>query len=365
MSIHWRVGPSRGALVAFSIVVVIAAGCGEEPPPPVEVIRPVKILEIGADAQRSTREYPGRIKAGQYSEMSFEVPGKVTEFVYKEGSAVDAGAVLARIDPRDYQAQYDASQAELQHARAERDRFKVMYDEQVKPFAEYELRMRAFEVKEAELKITKKALDDTVLRAPFDGVMARKLVEEYENVLAKEPVLVMQNDDLLELKVNVPERDLAGGRPRDETDEELAARLRPRVVISSLPDREFPARLKELSNIADPTTRTFEATFLFEKPEGLNVLGGMTAKIVIDVSQRVGGKGVLVPASAVVAGDGRDGAVWIVDPSSLTVSRRDVVVGELTGSSIRVESGLELGESIAVSGVHELREGMQIRRAER
>jgi RND family efflux transporter MFP subunit len=350
------------SITAVAALSLAFAGCSEEVPPPVEGPRPVKLLEIGGGGGTETREYPGRIKAGQYSEMSFEVAGRVTEFVYTEGAAVKSGSVLARLDPRDYQSRYDSSSAKASHARSERDRYKEMYEKEVKPYSEYELRMRAYEVAQADLQEAKKALDDTLLRAPFDGVMARKLVEQFENVQAKQPVLVMQNDDLLEIKVNVPERDLAQGSGRRLDVERLTRQISPRVVISSLPDRQFEASLTEVASVADPTTRTFEATFRFAKPQGANVLGGMTAKVIVSIAASNGRKGVWIPASAVISSAGEGATVWVVDPSTLTVSARRVELGDLEEDRVAIAQGLEAGETIAISGVHQLRDGMTVRR---
>lgn len=352
--------------ILLSAALVLLTACEEAPPPPVpEVARPVKIFEIAASGSGGTREYPGQIKAGQYSEMSFAVPGKVTEFVYKEGALVKVGAMLAKLDPRDYQARYDSALAKENYAKAERDRYKAMYDLDVKPLAEYELRLRQYEVRTSETREAKKALDDTVLRAPFEGVMARKLVEEFEQVQAKVPVLVLQNDELLEIKVAVPERDLAAGTGNRRSQEEMTGELRPRVQVSSLPGREFPARVKELANVADPTTRTFEATLVFTKPEDANILGGMTAKVIIDVPETREIGGVLIPSIAVVSGGEGGGRVWVIDRETLKVSSRAVELGELTGEEIEVRTGLEGGEWIASSGVHQLRDGMTVSRYER
>jgi RND family efflux transporter MFP subunit len=358
-------GVRRLSRVLMCALAIGLPGCEEEPPPPVEVMRSVKMLEILGSGEAGTREYPGRIKAGQYAEMGFEVEGRVTEFIYTEGSPVERGAVLAKLDPRDYEARLDSSVATMEHAASERDRYKIMYEKDVKPFAEYEMRLKYFEVTEANLREVQKALDDTVLKAPFEGVMARKLVEEFENVIAKQPVLVLQNDNLLEIKVNVPERDLAEGNSKKLSASELTKRLNPRVQVSSLPGREFPARMKELANVADPTTRTFEATLLFDNPGDVNIMGGMTAKVVIDVLNRAGRGGMQVPSVAVVAGSEDSGAVWVVDPQAMTVSRRDVVTGELQGTNIEIKSGLSAGDLIAISGVHQLRDGLEVRRYER
>ena len=75
------------------------------------------MLKIAGAGAGETREYPGTVKAAQTAEMAFEVSGKIVEFVYKEGERVEEGALLAKLDPRDYQAQFDAAQADFENAR--------------------------------------------------------------------------------------------------------------------------------------------------------------------------------------------------------------------------------------------------------
>jgi RND family efflux transporter MFP subunit len=196
-------------------------------------------------------------------------------------------------------------------------------------------------------------------------VLARKLVTDFRNVQAKEPVLVVQDDSSFEIKIGVPERDLTTPAGRRPTEDEATRQLSPRVVLSALPDQEFPARLTELAEVADPTTRTFEATFSFARPEQANVLGGMTAKLVLEVAAREGSGGSSVPAAAVVSGSGDESFVWVVDPTTMKVSKRAVTLGALSGSDVSVAAGLAPGDLVAVSGVHQLREGAVVRRLER
>jgi RND family efflux transporter MFP subunit len=354
----------RARQLGLALALWLLPGCSEEAPPAPEVARPVKMIEVGQGSVEG-REYPGRIRAVQYSEMAFEVPGRIVEFTAKEGERVEKDRALVRLDPRDYEAKLQAATAKLDHAATERDRAKILYEKQVKPRSEYDLAQRFYEVQAAEVAIAKKAVEDTVLRAPFTGVMARKLVADFENVQAKQPVLIVQDDSSLELKVSVPERDLTGraGSLRDLA--EISRRIRPRVVLSSVPDREFPARLTELAEVADPTTRTFEATFAFEQPEGTNVLGGMTAKVLLDVPATQQASGLSLPTSSVVSDSGDEPYVWIVDPATMKVSRHAVVLGPMSGSEVRILGGLDAGALVAVSGVHQLREGATVRRLER
>jgi RND family efflux transporter MFP subunit len=191
--------------------------------------------------------------------------------------------------------------------------------------------------------------------------MARKLVDDFANVNAKDPVLVFQDDSHLEIQVNIPERDVSGDR-HHETNEEVTARLKPEVVVTSLPDRSFPARVKEVTAETDPVTRTFQATLIFDNPKNVAVFPGMTAKVKIRALQtRRGSNRIAIPTKAAVADAKGNAYVWLVDPSSMTVSRRPVELGDMSGSDVEVKSGLSDGDMIATSGVHQLREGMAVR----
>jgi RND family efflux transporter MFP subunit len=314
---------------------VAVLGCAEEPPPPEPVVRPVKMLTIGGGLA-GTREYPGRIKA-----------------------------VLARLDPRDYQNQLEQAKAIERNRRTYLARIAEAHREKAVSDQDLADAQAQVEVAKADVRIKQKALDDAILRAPFEGVMARKLVEDFANVQAKEPVLILEDDSLLEIKVSLPERDLAGRRPSRRDMDEVNERIQPKVVATSLPDDVFPARLKELATTADPTTRTFEATFQFEQPEEVVVLPGMTAKVVIRIGDFASASDVSLPSRAVVDDGKSQPMVWIVDPDTSAVESRSVTVGQLADDQILVTEGLQDGDNVVISGMSQLRPGMKVRRWER
>lgn len=354
----------RGAAALATLTWLLAAGgCGEEPAPEAPIVRPVKMLTIHSSGPATTQEYPGTVKAAQTAEMAFEVPGKITQFLFKEGQQVEAGAVLARLDPRDYQAQLDSARAEYENARQNYERAEKLFREGALAAIERDRRKTAADSAEAKLREAQKAVEDTELVAPFTGILARKLVEDYANVQAKQVVLVLTDDSFLKVKLDVPERDLAGARER-RSMEEITQRLQPKVIITSLPDHPFDARLTELASTANPETRTFEATVAFTPPPDVRVLPGMTAKVVVRVPEDAAGGGVRIPASATFADPQGQSCVWVVDPKAMTVSRRPVQLGQVFGSEVVVRSGLDNGDVVAVSGVAQLREGMTVRRLE-
>jgi RND family efflux transporter MFP subunit len=342
----------------FVLAVAMLASCKKEEivevePPP----RPIKIYRLDGQLGDTRPDYPGRIKAVRVVELAFEVEGRIIDWNVEEGQRVKKGQILSRLDPRDYQAEAEAGRARLRLAEAEYRRESKLFASGSGTQRDLDVATRSRDVSQAELRITQKALEDTKLRATFDGVIARKLVTDYRNVAAREPVLLLQDESVMEVVVDVPERDLAGTQ-RKQSLEEFNEQAKPVVELSAMPGRQFPVRLTELATAADPNTRTFRATFSMKKPEGVGVLAGMTAKLVLTGLRTTAADDFLLPVGAVVADSEDKPYVWLVDQEAMTVSKLRVEVGPITGDRIVVTDGLEGGQAIAMSGVHLLNEGM-------
>ncbi len=339
------------------------AGCGAPPAAEEEPVRPVKIHTVGSLEPAALREYPGTIRAYQTAEMGFEVPGRVTDFLVQEGDMVEKDAVLARLDARDYEADLKVAQANLEKAQADLTRSENIFKENPGAISKDEIESdrRALKVTEAKLEIAQKAVEDTELRADFAGVMARKLVEDFANVLAKQPVLILQDNSILEIEVAVPERDFVRRKQQSESKEQMTERLAPKVIVSSLPDREFPAVIKEFATTADPVTRTFPVKLNFDNPPDVNILPGMTARVRVVIDPQSAWS---VPVTAAQADENDQPYVWKVDSETMDVSRCPVELGPLTGDRVLLTGGVEKGDLVAISGVTSLREGMQVRKYE-
>jgi RND family efflux transporter MFP subunit len=291
--------------------------------------------------------------------MAFEVSGRIVEMPVTEGDRVKAGDILAKLDPRDYEAARARARAERNAARADFRRYNKAFKAKAVTPQQLDIARRALEVAEANLQQADKAVEDTVLRAHFEGRVARMLVEDYANVQAKEPILILQSDDALEMKVNISEFDSVGYRPV-ESAADIAGEIDVKVVISSLPDNPIPAKITAFSGTADPVTRTFEVTVGFEPPAGVSVSPGMTGHVAYMPPLESTQDGLLIPAGAVVAKPDSTPFVWLFDQTSGTVTDRPVEIGKLTDGSVQVLSGLERGDRIAISGVHSLTEGFPV-----
>jgi RND family efflux transporter MFP subunit len=343
---------------------VFVGACGQEAPVErAEVARPIKMISIGEGAGNRTLEVPGSVSAAQSADLSFEVSGRMLARIVEEGQVVEAGEVVAKLDARDYVAQRDGARARRDTAKADYDRYTKAFEKNAVTEQQVSRSKGHFDITQAELDVAEKALQDTELRAPFGGRIARRLVDDFANVRLKQPVMVLQDESSLELRVAVAERDWARGQS-DITRDELTRRINPRVEVASLRGRLFPAYVKELSNSADPVTRTYEVTFGFESPTDVNVSPGMTGKVIVDLyteNRAEGDAPVLVPSNAVVADEEGNPYVWVVDPSTMRVAKRAVEPGELSGAAVPILSGLSGGDMVVVSGVNSLADGMLVR----
>ena len=175
---------------------------------------------------------------------------------------------------------------------------------------------------------------------------------------------------MIDVIVDVPESIVA--RVERVRAEIARAEIRYRYVSDRSSDRTYAAEYKEHETNADPATLTFKVTFSLPTPEDLNVLPGMSATVITDLSDLFSGEAAatLVPIEAVFSAEDQPldadlRQVWIVDPDSMRTSRRDVKVGPLTGQNIAILEGLEPGELIVSAGVNAVQEGMWIRPMER
>jgi RND family efflux transporter MFP subunit len=342
------------------ILIIVFPGCGpEEKVEKKDPVRPVKFFEVGRSGKGGTMEYSGAIKAAQEVDMSFEIPGKILEFPVAEGEQVSRGDLLAKLDPRDYRTLLDSAKADLNAARADYDRSRELYENNTISRRELDVARRNFEKAKAGTESAEKAMGDTRLLAPFKGIIARTTAERYQNIQAKQTILVIHDNSTLEMAVDIPEQDFTKVKKVDSLDE-LTRLVQPEITISSLPGRRFKAAFKETATMADPVTRTFEITFRFTPPSDISIFPGMTARLQLTPPIKAG-QAILIPAKAIFSDDKKQPRVWRIDPESQKVTPVPVTVGDLSGSDVHIKKGLKQGDLIAVSGVHQLRDGMTVR----
>lgn len=337
------------------------AACDSKPPSSENeaavLAKPAKLIVVGRTNSDDFLNYPAVIKSQQLSILSFEVGGVLKELLVVEAQEVKKGEVLARLDQRDLQEKLKSARAQFENAEAEYQRAVRLMEADAIARSELEQRKSKRDVNKSQLATAEKALQDSVLVAPYTGNISKILIQERQAVQAGESAINILGKGELEAVVNLPSSILAKVE-RQKTPPELLSY----IVLDAAPERRIPARFKEISLEADAVLQTYELTFTFDAPERLIVLPGMNAAVwfkdpgkpVAEIDK------VKIPLTAIVT-DGEQKYVWVVDRESTIVARRNITVADGIGGSLTVLSGLKSGETIVAAGVSSLSEGMKVR----
>lgn len=346
------------------------------------VVRPIKLMTIGnigsSNNSTQTRKLPGTVKATDQVDLAFQVAGTLIDLPVKEGQRVKKGDLVARLDSRDFVSNLNnakgtvaKAQASLEYANTEYQRYRNIKATDAGAVSDSTVSMKQTSLKVAKadlqsakagLAIAQDQLDYTSLRAPFSGIVARKYVDNFQELKAKEPVVSIQNISDIDITIDVPEMMMT---PIRQTKPKVFAEF------AADPDRRFELKLKEAALQADPQTQTYRVIFSMPAPTGIRILSGMTATVSIEFAEAnintvaVSATNIVIPLIAVLADNAGNSTVWVVDEKTMSVHRREIKTGDLSGTdSIRINSGLKEGEIIAVSGVSKLQESQIVRKME-
>jgi len=351
----------RVILACTLLPLFLLTACSEEAPLPPPESRPVKTMQVGGVTAGNFRQFAGVVDAIQKADLSFRVHGKLNKILVKEGDLVKKDQLLARIDPTDYQIVLNDRKASYATATANYDRAKQLVAKDAISKVEHDKIRAEYHTAKANLNAAEQDLIYTSLKATFPGYIAKRHVENFEEVRRKQKVFTLQDTSELEIKIDVPESLMIQLRRSIEPGKISVPEREMYAVFDQIKDAKFPLRVKEISTTADENTRTFQATLKMEQPEGHNVLPGMTATVFAEVFASEGGDSlsVLLPLSAVISDADKNPTVWIVDDKTMTVSSKPVKAGAITHNRIQV-TGLEPGARIVIAGAAFMREGMKV-----
>jgi membrane fusion protein, multidrug efflux system len=345
--------PSAGILMAVTI-----AGC-TKPQPPVETIRPVLVKKIGDGQTTVESVYAGEVRARYETKLGFRVSGKLVSRNVEVGSQVKAGDVLARLDERDLQLSAASYQAQLVAAMHDRDlaqsdlaRSAELYQIKFTSKAELERKQNTLNTAtakvqqaQAQLATSSNQTAYTALRTDHAGVVIAIEAEVGQVVNAGQAIIRLARTDEKEVVISIPEQRV----------DELRAAKKISVRSWARPDVSFPGHVREIAPHADSVTRTYTAKIA--TPTATDVLRlGMTATVVITND---GGPAARVPLSAIFLGDGQS-AVWVVDPSTNSVSLRPIQLGDHVANEAAVIAGLARDDLVVTAGVQMLRTGQKV-----
>ncbi len=340
------------SIVTFAFFI---SACEQPPQAIVTDSRPVKTIVIGGDVNGDTRTFPAVIDAIQKADISFRVSGKVQKVLVKEGDKVNKGQLLAELDPTDFNIILNDRQASFDTAKANYDRAKTLVKKGVISKVDHDKIRAEFYSAQSRLNEAKQDLRYTKLKANFSGQIAKRYVENFEEVLGSQKVFSLEDNSALKLIIDVPENLMIAVDKTNKKERSLYAQF------DSIKNQKFPLKFREASTKADPNTKTFKITLTMSASKKHNILPGMTATVVAELfsTETSSNSAVTVPVSAVVADTEKKPTVWLVDEETMTVHPKSVIPGLMVGDIMQV-IGLTAGDRVVVAGAAFLRKGMKV-----
>ncbi|MGF1727021.1 efflux RND transporter periplasmic adaptor subunit [Photobacterium nomapromontoriensis] len=335
--------------------VLLLSGCGAEEPQLViaPVVKPA-LTEVISTRANDDLNFNGVVRAAERAELAFRVGGRITDILVKEGDEVKQGKLLAKLDPRDAQTALESAALELENSQAEYTRGKAIYDKsQAIAKSDLDTLSTRYNLAKNRLADAKRQLEYTEIKAPFDGIIGRKLVDNHVQIQANTPVFTLHNLGDLEVVINIPDTVMLSGIHGTNAQAE----------ISAIPGEVFPLALRTYATQADPITQTYAVVLGFNDLNGFRVLPGMAVKVVPIVPSANATavlSSITVPLTAVVPDNQGKQFVWVIN-SANKVEKRYVQVGALSKNRIVVKDNLKPGERIAIAGVSSMKEGMEVR----
>ena len=339
-------------------LALMAGGCSKPTAKDPRLQSPRVEIFTAHAAHPNSRSFTGIVEARVQSDLGFRVAGKILERSVDLGQRVHKGQVLMRLDSADLDLSFAAQQAIVEAARAkyiqtkaDEARYATLVKSGAVSHLEYDQARAALDsakaqldAAEAQARVSNTSTEYSALPADADGVVVRTLSEPGQVVAAGQIVIRLAHDGPREALINLPE----GVRPN--LGATASAKLYGRAEL-------HPAKLRQLSDAADPFSRTFEARFVLEGDAAAAPLGS-TVTIALPTAQGSADQSRMIPIGA-VHDRGNGPGVWIVNGKS-EVQFRAVRIASIGQEEAVVSSGVETGERVVALGAHILHEGQLV-----
>jgi RND family efflux transporter MFP subunit len=283
------------------------------------------------------------------------VNGKIQNIFVKEGDQVKKGQVLAELDPTDFEITLKDREASFATAKANYDRAVELVAKGAISKVDHDNLRASFHTAKANLNSAEQDLIYTKLKANFDGLIAKRYVENFEEVILSKKIFALEDVSSLKIIIDVPENLMIAVDKSQNRDRGLYAKF------DTIRDKQFPLKFREATTKADPKTKTFKVTLEMASSENYNILPGMTGTVYVEMfqSESHANTPISLPVSAIVSDNAKQATVWIVDEKTMTVKPKNITPGAMSGDSMRV-NGLNPGDRVVIAGASFLRENMKV-----
>ncbi len=335
-------------ILALSLLLPLV-GCKQSERKEETKAKLVKVIEVASLDKPEELSFPGKVKSGQEADVAFRISGPIAKILVQEGQKVHKGQVLAKLDDRDYKLQLSATTAEYKRIKSEVDRVVKLHAENSVSENEYDKAVFGLKQITAKYNAHKNALNDILLKAPFDGfIVGKPLFRAGEMVRAGMPVLRLSGSKEAVVEMNIP--------ASEYLNRELFANYY--CTLSIFPNEEFPLELISIDQTAN-LNQLYKVNLRLagKGSQGHLPTAGMTAMVYVQ-KKKTAAKAMIIPNTSVFDNEGKT-SVWLVkgEGKDLKVEAKQIKVLEIYSDGLLRCSGLSSDERIVSAGVHKLKSG--------
>ncbi len=303
----------------------------------------VRIMVANPSKLREVIKASGTLLADEEVDLSFETSGKITAIHFQEGTHIYQGQLLAKLNDDELEAELGKLKIQEKLAKEKVERQKVLLEKEAVSQESYDQLKTDLQGIEAEIEILRARIAETEIHAPFDGIVGLRYISEGAFVTSSTLIARLVKIRPLKIDFAIPER--------------YAGMVKPGAVLSFLlEDREdsYTARVYAVEPEIDPKTRTIALRAVYEnRNEELQPGRFVSIELVI----REKDNAVQVPTECIIPELGGE-KVFLVRNGKAYSS--EVKTGLRTEGTIEILDGIEEGDTVVVSGIMQLRNGMQV-----
>ncbi|MDC5822487.1 efflux RND transporter periplasmic adaptor subunit [Vibrio europaeus] len=329
----------------FLATAAVLSGCGKElPPVPEPDSRPAKLFTVSIGNAQFERTFPATSEAGDKAVLAFRVPGQLQSIDVVAGQSVNKGDVLAALNPDEYTLLAKQAEAQYRLTDVQYQRYKKLRKDKVVSEQDFDEAKAKRNSAKATLEQAQANLRYTRLVAPYNGTVSIIPAEAHEYIAAKEGVMNIQTTQLMKVIFQLPDHLLN----RFASGLNLTAHM----TFDAFPGTQYELMFQEVDTEADPKTGSYKVTMVMERPEDVGILPGMAGSIHVAVESTGATR---IPQSALMEENGQT-YVWRVDSQGIVAK----ALVELNDKQ-QVQSGLNEGDQVVVSGVNGIESGIKVR----
>ena len=324
-------------ILGAASLILILTGCGSKEQENATYEVTVKATEITTSEVSVVGNYSGTVEEENGTSLSFAVVGTIDQLKVKMGDRVSKGQLIATVDDTSIRNNYEAAKAALTQAQDAYNRMKQLHDNGSLPEIKWVETQSQLEQAEANEKIAKKNLNDCSLTAPYSGVISEKNAEVGQNVMPGTPVVKLVTARQLDVKISVPETEMADIKVGQEA----------RIKVQALGGKIFSGTVREKGIVANAASRSYDVKIRVLDADA-DLLPGMVTEVALTTPATAPTQKIVVPANAVSLGDDNSNFLWIAENNKAV--RRPVTIGEYTPDGVTITSGLSDGDLVIVEG---------------